>query len=107
MSWRAVSAVAAAASPGGVPHQQAKITKLRVISGRALLCGSTRHRLGRRFVGDGGDAGETVRLPQGEQVLGFGGEGAHPRRGPRLAAEDAVVVAPWADLRALRRVGGP
>src|SRR5882724_1264705 len=63
--------------------------------------------LGRRFVGDGGDAGEAVRLPQGEQVLGFGGEGTHPRRGLRLAAVDAVVVTPRADLRALRRVGGP
>src|SRR6185312_6899366 len=48
-----------------------------------------------------------MRLPQGEQVLGFGGEGAYPRGGLRLAAVDAVVVAPRADLRALRRVGSP
>src|SRR6266481_5917649 len=63
--------------------------------------------LGRRVVRDSRDVVEAVRLPQGEQVLGFGGEGVHPRRGPCLAAVDAVVVAAGADLRPLRGVGGP
>src|ERR1700745_2243575 len=54
--------------------------------------------LGCRVVRDGRDVVEAVRLPQGEQALGFGGEGVYPRCGPCLAAEDAVVVAPRADL---------
>src|SRR5215813_2232146 len=80
----------------------------RIISRRVLVTGPMlrAQALGRGLEGDGGDAGETVRLPQGEQVLGFGGEGAHPRRGLCLAAVDAVVVAPRADLRTLCRVGG-
>src|SRR5689334_18603327 len=55
-------------------------------------------RLGCRVVRDGRDVVEAVRLPQGEQALGFGGEGVYPGRGLRLAAEDAVVVAAGPDL---------
>src|SRR5215472_5418077 len=61
---------------------------------------------------DGGDARyfgyavEPVALAQGEEPFGLGGE--HVDGGLRLglAVEDPVLVAPRADLRTLRGVGG-